>query len=318
MNCSICGKKTTNIITNRLRGGQAGTVYYCPDCDYAMLKSSFESIEEYYNNEYRKNFKDNLQGIEPTADEIYKTRCDFQMDRLEIIESYYSVEKTFLEIGCSAGQFLSKIKGKFKEVVGVELAKNCADYVREVFQIPVYTQTFQEICWENKFDYIGFFQVLEHIDQPDIFLQSIAKVLNEDGRVFIEVPNLNDPLRKLYDLSGYEEFFYHEAHLSYFTEKSIALLLEKNGFEVEKIHFLQDYNFLNHIYWYFNNKPQPTCEFGLSDPYLQFKTESLKIKNAGEEINQLLVETNNQYISILKKYGLTSNLFIVAKKANAD
>lgn len=169
----------------------------------------------------------------------------------------------------------------------------------------------EDIEWldEDKFDFIGFFQVLEHIVEPIRFLNLVYDRLSPDGRVFIEVPNLDDPLRKLWPVPAYEQFYYHEAHLSYFSEKSLRLMLSKCGLEVEDIFFIQDYNFLNNLYWYFNNAPQKSCEFGLNKPYIEFKNEK-----AGEEVNALFVRMNEEYFRILSKYKLTANFFIVAKK----
>jgi len=235
MRCRICGCESSRIIAHKLRNGEPGIVYYCNACEYAMLEKKYEDIERYYDKEYRKKFKDNLNIEEPNPEEIYKTRCDFQSDRIEIISKYFDKEKNFLEIGCSAGQFISKIKNDFKEVIGVELAKSCAEYVEKEFGIKVYTQTFEKQIWEKKLDNIGFFQVLEHIENPETFLKSVYDNLNEGGRIFVEIPNLNDALRSLYELSGYEGFFYHEAHLSYFTEKSVSKLLKKIGFKSKRL-----------------------------------------------------------------------------------
>lgn len=138
--------------------------------------------------------------------------------------------------------------------------------------------------------------------------------------MFIEVPSLDDPLRTLWNVPAYEDFYYHEAHLSYFSEKSIRRILEECGYRIEEIYFIQDYNLLNHIYWYFNNRPQPTCEFGLSIPKIDFEKgsnqrEIVGVREAGDAINRLLEETNDRYFEILSKYHLTSNMLVVASKS---
>lgn len=175
----------------------------------------------------------------------------------------------------------------------------------------VYTHDIKDIEWEEKsqFDYIGFFQVLEHIVDPFRFLADVHNIMSDEGRVFIEVPNLHDPLRKLWDVPSYEEFYYHEAHVSYFSEKSLTLMLEKCGFIIEEVHFIQDYNLLNNLYWYFNNMPQRTCEFGLNKPYIDFKD-----KFVGDQVNNLLQKANREYFRILSENKLTANFFVVAKK----
>lgn len=317
MKCPICGKESSEILAKHLRRGK-GIVYYCADCNHGMLQSSFDNAENYYNEEYRKKFKDAIsEEGEENPEELFEMRKDYQNDRVNIISDYYDFQKTFLEIGCSAGMFINQICGQFKKVEAIELSKKCADYVRKRWHIEVYTKTLHELICSSAinrgYDYIGFFQVLEHIENPVEFMQDVWKITNENGSVFIEIPNLDDPLRALWNVPSYERFYYHEAHLSYFSEQSIRRLLEKTGWHIEKIYYLQDYNLLNHIYWYFNNAPQPTCEFGLNPPYIQFQ-EDKRTREAGNDINKLLVEMNEKYFQILSKYKLTSNMFIVAKK----
>lgn len=315
MKCRICGNEKLGILTSKLRRGE-GDVYYCPECDYGMLLPKFVDAKEYYNDEYRKKFKDTLvTAEEETPEEIYEMRCRYQTDRLNIIKNFYDKEKSFLEIGSSAGQFLSAVKSDFKSVAGIELSEQCAEYTRHRWDIPVYTKELSQIEWNGlQFDYIGFFQVLEHIEEPKEFLMDVYRRLKDGGKAFIEIPNLDDPLRKLWNVPAYEQFYYHEAHLSYFSEKAICRLLEECGYQIDAVHFIQDYNFLNHVYWYFNDMPQPTCEFGLDVPKIDFKGGEKRIESAGEEINELLAGINHRYFEILSKYKLTSNMLVVASK----
>lgn len=317
MKCVICGNEKLEVMTKKLRRGN-GIVYYCPKCDYGMLEASFQDVAEWYDKEYRKKFKDVLiNNREESPEEIYQMRSGYQNDRMNFIKDFFDKEKSFLEIGCSAGQFISKIKDKFANVAGIELSKKCAEYVRQHWNIPVYSEELSQIKWDDKqFDYIGFFQTLEHIEEPKQFLRDVYDRLKDDGRVFIEIPSLNDPLRTLWKVDAYEQFYYHEAHLSYFSEKSISILLKKCGYEVEHIYHIQDYNILNHLYWYFNGKPQPDCVFGLNEPKIDFKEDiqhEVRIK-----INELLAEMNKRYFEILSNYKLTSNMFIIAKKGECN
>lgn len=315
MKCRICGNDVNDILVKKLRRGE-GTVYYCSKCDYGMLEPKFKDAKDYYNEEYRKKFKDNLtDSQEENPAKIYQMRCEYQKDRLNIIRNFFDKKKTFLEIGSSAGQFLSKIQDEFQYVAGVELSKKCAEYTEQKWNIPVYTEELSQIEWNDfQFDNIGFFQVLEHIEKPKDFLHDVYKRLKRGGRVFIEIPSLDDALRKLWDVPAYEEFYYHEAHLSYFSEKSICKILEECGYKVEQVNYIQDYNFLNHVYWYFNNKPQSTCEFGLNVPKVDFKNGNKRLEDAGNEINMLFSDMNEKYFKILAKYKLTSNMFVVAAK----
>jgi hypothetical protein len=72
-----------------------------------------------------------------------------------------------------------------------------------------------------------------------------------------------------------------------------------------KVHFLQDYNVLNHLHWLINNAPQPTNQVGLSP---------VAISGADAEMSTWLSERmrsiNEEYMARLKERGATSNLMI--------
>lgn len=295
MKCVICGNDKLDVLTEQLRYGN-GTVYYCKECNHGMLEPRFTNALDYYDKEYRRKFKDQLTNLEEeTPEEIYQTRCNYQYERINIIQDYFDKEKSFLEIGCSAGQFLNQVKNKFGKLKGIELSKKCAEYVQNKWGISVYSEEISEIDWKGEmFDYIGFFQVLEHIENPKLFLNNIHRRLSNEGKVFIEIPTLDDSLRKLWKIPAYEKFYYHEAHLNYFTEKSVRILLEECGYKVNHIYYIQDYNILNHLYWYFRNEPQPTCVMGLDKPIINFEPEDEHLEIAAKKLtNCWIIQIEN-------------------------
>lgn len=312
MNCSVCGKELTNILTGEIRNSK-GKVYYCDVCDMGILAPSFQDAEEYYNKEYRKKFTDKINQTFEKPEEIFNMRKEFQKDRIKAITPFFDKSKTFLEIGCSAGQFISKINGNYKKIVGIEFDLACAEYVKNKWNIEVYTNSIEKVKWEEEYDNIAFFQVLEHVENPKQFLKSVYSLCAEEGHVFIEVPNFHDPLLQLWKIPAYQTFYYHEAHLSYFSEKALISLVRQCGFKIEDIQYHQDYNLLNNLYWYFNDKPQSDCLFGLSDPQIEFGNNG-ETGKAGQEINALIMNTNQEYIKILQKYKMTSNIFLIVKK----
>ena len=101
MICRLCGNENTKILTTALRRGE-GTVYYCEKCRYGMLQPSFSNSKDYYNEEYRKKFKDVLDANEETPEQMFKIRQNYQDDRIRIISNYYDSTKSFLEIGFSS------------------------------------------------------------------------------------------------------------------------------------------------------------------------------------------------------------------------
>lgn len=312
--CLLCSGTKLALLTNELRNGEKWPVYYCSNCDLGFLAPQKLNAKKYYDREYRKTHSNNLTVPNSKPNGIFNTEKHFQKDRLKIIQKFFNQKKTFLEIGCSAGQFISQVKNRFRQCEGVELDTNCAKYVQKKIGIKTQTNELKDCDFKNKkFDYIAAFQTLEHVSDPYQFLVDTRKILNNGGKLFIEVPNLNDALLSMWPVDAYRKFYFHKAHTFYFSPKSLKKLFSKAGFKVEKIYFLQDYNLFNHFFWYLNNGPQSNSSFGLSTPHINFSSFSSR---ASQKINQLILTTDKDYKKILSEYQITSNIFVIASKTS--
>lgn len=80
----------------------------------------------------------------------------------------------------------------------------------------------------GKFDMIMCISALEHFKNPSGIVKKFNELLDDDGYLFIEVPNSLRP----YDTLG--EFYIYE-HLNHFTPQSLLLLLKKHDFYVVKM-----------------------------------------------------------------------------------
>lgn len=308
MDCHLCKGKNLAVLADGLRNSQ-GRVYFCPNCELGLLETDDFDARTYYDGAYRQKFSEILESPGSDPDFMYNYHKDFQKDRLNIVGRYFNNQHSLLEIGCSAGQFLAHLRGHFGELAGIELDSKCVRYVRSRFDIPVHDRELAE-CGipASHFNYVAAFQVLEHTRDPVDFLRQAGTVLQDDGRLFIEVPNLYDPLLSLWDVEAYQRFYYHEAHTHYFSPKSLEITCDQAGYRIEELVFLQDYNMLNHLFWFFNNAPQGSGSFGLAPPQIPFRKDHAA---AGKAVNELLRECDQRYKQILAENGLTSNLFAI-------
>ncbi|MFP5223877.1 MAG: methyltransferase domain-containing protein [Acidobacteriota bacterium] len=274
-----------------------------------MLKPLIEDAKDYYDKHYRKKFSDSLCDPTDDPERIFEARKDHQADRLRIVAPFADPDASLLEVGCSAGQFLTHVAGMFR-CQGLELNDRCAAFVRERLGIPVHTQELSALGLPDaSFDAVAAFQVLEHMADPRAFLLEARRLLKPGGRLFIEVPNLHDALRVLWKVPAYRTFYFHEAHTFYFSAASLEKLFGQCGLNLEATHFLQDYNVFNHVYWYFNNAPQPDCSFGLAPPHFPLEEN---LADAASQVNELCRRFDASYKDLLAKAGLSSNMFLVA------
>ena len=100
---------------------------------------------------------------------------------------------------------------KFKiggaEKVMIHIANELTKYDLKIFD------SFSKV--KKKYDVVILISVLEHVKNPISFLKKISSFLKKNGKIIIEVPNVNDPLVSLYNLDYYKEKYYRKVHLNY-------------------------------------------------------------------------------------------------------
>ena len=148
-----------------------------------------------------------------------------------------------LDIGCSYGYFLYLAKEKGLEPYGVEIVPEFVE-IGKKFGINIQCTPFEKLDLpENYFDIITLWNIFDELFSPSECLIKIKKFLKPNGILFMRIPNadfhsficeINKILEKfsLGKLVPYRSFIFH---LFAFSNKSIRIMLEKNGFKNIKI-----------------------------------------------------------------------------------
>lgn len=160
----------------------------------------------------------------------------------ELIEDLISKEDVVLDVGFW-GQAVdvknpdwvhNMILARAKNVFGVDLRFEDEFLVnKENYR----KQSAENFSFEERSDIIFAADLIEHLSNPGLFLDSCRKNLKSDGRLIITTPNTFT----LYNFV--EKFFKKEPsvnndHTMYFNFSVLRKLLEKNGWEVEKENYL--------------------------------------------------------------------------------
>ena len=309
--CPLCRTPTSSVLALELRRG-AGIVYYCKACQHGFLEANRAlDTKTYYAENYRQEYSHNAEAAATNAREIFDVYRHYQRTRLDAISPYLEGLTKLLEVGASSGQFLVNIKDRVAEIHAIELDKDCCAFMQNDLGIRADSEFLRESAFaEEIYDVVCSFQVMEHVADPAVFLRELHQSAKKGGTIFVEVPNLHDPLLSVWKVNAYQKFFYHSAHLHYFTEDSLRKTAELAGFAPDQvaISFTQDYNLLNHLNWVMNDAPQVTCNVGLSE---------ISLAGVNQEITSWLTEKmttlNSEYIEKLVKAKATSNLMMVLK-----
>lgn len=187
----------------------------------------------------------------------YRKRNKAIEKRYEKIKSHFIGPLSVLEIGSFDGAFLRLVREQNDalSLASLEVDTN-TQAVREQPEWLKQYASFAELQERSvRFDLVCFFHVLEHIADPASFLSSCTKVLKPNGRIIVEVPSLDDPLRTLYKIEEYEDFYFQAQHPYVYSSKSLRRLLEQNGFHALTCFGHQRYGLENHLTWLARRQP---------------------------------------------------------------
>jgi len=141
-----------------------------------------------------------------------------------------------LEIGCGVGDKLVAFRSEGHECYGFE--PGTADYkICKSKGLNVINQTFNvpEALLNGPFSIVVLTNVLEHLPDPEGFLEELHSVLQPSGLLLIDVPNEFNPFQKMYEtMSGGNKWYLSPpAHLNYFTPSTLTNLLSGKGWRVK-------------------------------------------------------------------------------------
>lgn len=121
--------------------------------------------------------------------------------RLKFIESCLQqgipAQGRVLDVGCGNG-VISRHLGQFGyDVLGIDISQKTIDVARSKNKLP--NVRFEAISAEalkaqgQQYDAVICSEVLEHLDQPGILLETIAAALKPEGMLIVTVPNGKGP-----------------------------------------------------------------------------------------------------------------------------
>lgn len=144
----------------------------------------------------------------------------------------------FLDIGCALGYFIYSIKQHSDwEVYGIEYSEEAVQFAREKLRLDVKQGELQDIGFPDQFfDYIHMNNVLEHVRNPFGLLREARRIIKNDGRLFLSVPNGYNDSRNLIHFyqTEYLPAKSPSGHIYFFQKRTLFTLFNQIGFKIEK------------------------------------------------------------------------------------
>lgn len=102
--------------------------------------------------------------------------------------NYSSKEISILNIGCSTGRS-SEYLSEFGKVTSIEYDEFCCEFAREKTGLEIIHGSITELPFSvEKFDLVCAFDVIEHVEDDQLAVNEMKRVLKENGIIFITVP----------------------------------------------------------------------------------------------------------------------------------
>ena len=137
-----------------------------------------------------------------------------------------------LDIGCATGALLSYLCSKGWRVTGVEISPS-AKYARDERKLDVRSLALEENNFpDNSFDAVLASHLIEHLNDPKLFLKEIYRILKKGGRCFITTPNIRGFQARLFGNKWRSAIF---DHLYLFSDITLPKMLKNEGFKIESI-----------------------------------------------------------------------------------
>lgn len=200
---------------------------------------SDEEIAEYYSNEFYASDSP-AQVNDSSLDVQRKDRQFYQAwreDIANIIEKHFKrSDVSVMDFGCGWCETLCYLRDKGMDCYGLDTTPEAIAHGKEQ-GLTVAVSDLKDINpFGKKFDVLLMQNVLEHLSDPEGFIERVYdEVLVEGGLFIIDVPNeFNE-----FQVAGKEVHALPEwwvappAHLNYFDADSLVSLVEDKGFNIK-------------------------------------------------------------------------------------
>lgn len=247
MKCSICGCENIKIIfDDKIRNGAFGQLtdknfkmFQCVECETIWHDFLKEDYSEYYETEkYRKD----VLG-EVSAEYFYQEYDKEVSRKIQWIGTDGVRGKIIADIGCAGGALLDFYSGVAKDIVAVEPSEIYRTELKRK-DYRVYPYMTDAITEGITADIITCFDVIEHVENPVLFMHQIYDLCTSGGSVIIGTPTEHKIMRELMGHS-FDQFHFRYQHPWVLTKKAMIKMSEDAGFKVKKCLYKQRYNLSN-------------------------------------------------------------------------
>ena len=263
------------------------TIVSCETCDFTFTnpRPKDENLGEYYKSDMYISHTNNTKGL---FNWLYQTVRKYAIGSKVNLLQKTSAKGSHLDIGCGTGEFLNACKNAGYNTKGIEPSELAREQAIKNFKLSVSENTNLNQLQKEQFNSISMWHVLEHVPNLNETIGEFARILDQNGKVIIAVPN-----HKSWDANHYKEFWAAwdtPIHLWHFSKETIEKLFENHNFKLTK------------------TKPMLFDSFYVALLSEEFKTGKKKF------IKGFIIGLISNIIGIISKKGCSSTIYVFEKK----
>ena len=224
--CPIC-KATTIDPFCRKNGYQ---LYRCCSCFLVFVWPMPGNLDSIYTKGYFKNQGGKKHGYFD-YDQDKEPMKEVFASHLEIFAANTKGRDIF-DIGAATGYFLDMARGMGWQTSGIEISSYAAEVAARKGH-DVKCGILPDLHFEKKASVVTMWDVLEHVDDPHLYIRAVNNLLHIGGLLAINTIDKGSLWARL--LGSRWHLIIPPEHLFYYTRKSLELLLRQNGFTIIEV-----------------------------------------------------------------------------------
>ncbi len=234
-NCPLCGTenirlfKTGTIQPENVRTedfkitdshyGSLWTFYECKHCRFVFFNPYVPeaSIIEFYAQLEDHEYSEEAAGRTRNFETIFKRLKRFQPG------------PTLLDVGAASGIFLQFAQREGFHIQGIEPSRFLVAEAQKRYGLNLFNGTIETYPTGKKFSVVTLLDIIEHLVNPDSFMNAVDKLVEDNGLLVIVTPDIHSLAARL---TGKSWWHYRIAHINFFNLPALRYLLTAHGYKI--------------------------------------------------------------------------------------
>jgi 2-polyprenyl-3-methyl-5-hydroxy-6-metoxy-1,4-benzoquinol methylase len=239
-NCPICSGSSLETIFDQL-------LLRCSKCGHGVANLNLEELDlsKVYTAEY---FKGN-EYDDYISDEL-GLRKNFKKRLSKFIKGDRKGLR-FFEIGSAHGFFGKTVKEWDPQIeyTGIDVSEDAIEWGKKNLKLDLHTSDFLYYNDTSRSSptHVFMWDVIEHLKYPEKYIEKLSKEVDKGTEIYISTGDFGSFLSKKQGKNW--RMIHPPTHLHYFTQRSMTLMLQNEGFKVERFYYLPVWRSVKQIYF---------------------------------------------------------------------